>query len=95
MQQKPPPVAVQRQKPRFKACACQIQPGKNAVWTSLQIPYEKLGAAQHERFLDMIRNGKKADPDGRQGMSCIRVVRAVYQAYESHSAVKVARQEDL
>ena len=74
---------------------CQIQPGKNAVWTSLQIPYEKLGAAQHERFLDMIRNGKKADPDGRQGMSCIRVVRAVYQAYESHSAVKVARQEDL
>ena len=59
---------------------CKVEPGKPATWVSLQLPYEKLGVEQHECFLEMIRTNGTANPGGTDGLACIRVDRAIYQA---------------
>lgn len=74
---------------------CKVEPGKPATWVSLQIPYEKLGVEQHESFLEMIRTGAKANPGGAEGLACIRVVRAIYQAIETGAPVKIDTMEQL
>lgn len=51
-----------------------------SAWLSPQIPYKMLGIEQHEAFCNMIRSGGKAYPDGYEGLACIKVAKAVYEA---------------
>lgn len=60
-----------------------------SAWLSPQIPYKMLGIEQHEAFCNMIRSGSSADPDGNEGLACIKVAKAVYEAEESGKEISL------
>lgn len=66
-----------------------VRPGEQANWVSLELPYTPFGFRQHQDFVDMIQNGGCACPDGAEGLACIRVAKAVYEAAEKKHRVEV------
>ncbi len=66
-----------------------VRPGEQANWVSLELPYVPFGSKQHEDFVKMIRDGGRADPDGNEGLACIRVAKAIYEAAEKKQMVEV------
>lgn len=66
-----------------------VKPGEGANWVSQEIKYNPLGDRQHRDFINMIRTGSKADPDGYEGLACVKIAKAVYEAAEKKSMIEV------
>lgn len=66
-----------------------VRPGEQANWVSKELPYVPFGYTQHEDFVKMIRDGLPANPDGNDGLACIRVAKAVYESAEKQHLVEV------
>lgn len=66
-----------------------VRPGEPVSWVSKELPFVPMGEKQHQDFIDMIRTGGKAYPDGAEGLACIRVAEAIYQSAEQGCEVGV------
>ena len=66
-----------------------VKPGQGAKWVSQEVAYNPLRDREHRDFINMIKSGSSADPDGYEGLACVKVAKAVYRAAEIKSVVEV------